>query len=155
MKEISQKENEKNRFLVSCGHCNGWHKWNLQKNNNQTNLSAITSGRLLQIIDIFHPERKKERKDNKKKRSVWENVFSGRTHWLVHHGCFLCESWSLDRLRHSIFVTCVPGFLRTFSYIFFCRFYVLVLGTRFTSRIYCTWLIQPEDDWINSIKHHY
>jgi len=26
--------------------------------------------KLLQIIDIFHPERKKERKDNKKKRHV-------------------------------------------------------------------------------------
>jgi len=42
----------------------------IYKKNNQTNLSAITSGRLLQIIDIFHPERKKERKDNKKKRRV-------------------------------------------------------------------------------------
>jgi len=28
------------------------------------------SSKLLQIIDIFHPERKKERKDNKKKRSM-------------------------------------------------------------------------------------
>jgi len=61
MKEISQKENEKKRFLVSCSHCNWWHKWNLQKN--QSNKPFCIHKRPATSDNRYLPSwRKKERK---------------------------------------------------------------------------------------------
>jgi len=85
-------------------------------------------------------------------RIVWE-IFCGGAHLLVHHGVFCVKLGSLSGPTVPPFLMGMPGFFGPFSYIFFCRFYILStknVGTRNTSRIYSTWLISQMIELIDS-----
>jgi len=73
---IQRKKKWKEHFLGELTLLKQKSKWVFKtKNNNQTNLFALKRGCYLHRRDVFYPERRQKRKDDKEKRIVLEKFF--------------------------------------------------------------------------------